>query len=195
MAITYKQLLHLNVTIILLLMVGLYAGMAGAHGKVAMAQDSCMRYAGTSMVHLSAYQPKIEPSAHYCTEIPNEGETFLIIDLVDEALRHMPVGIRIVKGTGNADSETIKTVQPVYHPDGVVGEKVYLEQGEYTIIINGEAVPPVEYHYPLRVQMVNYSEVFQKVIGPTIALLVLIFVGYKLTKTKKVQNWLSSRPA
>jgi hypothetical protein len=195
MAITYKQLLHLNVTIILLLMVGLYAGMAGAHGKVAMAQDSCMRYAGTSMVHLSAYQPKIEPSAHYCTEIPNEGETFLIIDLVDEALRHMPVGIRIVKGTGDADSETIMTVKPVYHPDGVVGEKVYLEQGEYTIIINGEAVPPVEYHYPLRIQMVNYSEVFQKAIGPTIALLVLIFVGYKLTKTKKVQNWLSSRPA
>ena len=195
MAITYKQLLHLNVTIILLLMVGLYAGMAGAHGKVAMAQDSCMRYAGTSMVHLSAYQPKIEPSAHYCTEIPNEGETFLIIDLVDEALRHMPVGIRIVKGTGDADSEIIKTVKPVYHPDGVVVEKVYLEQGEYTIIINGEAVPPVEYHYPLRVQMVNYSEVFQKAIGPTIALLVLIFVGYKLTKTKKVQNWLSSRPA
>ena len=195
MAITYKQLLHLNVTIILLLMVGLYAGMAGAHGKVAMAQDSCMRYAGTSMVHLSAYQPKIKPSAHYCTEIPNEGETFLIIDLVDEALRHMPVGIRIVKGTGDADSETIKTVKPVYHPDGVVGEKVYLEQGEYTIIINGEAVPPVEYHYPLRVQLVNYSEVFQKAIGPTIALLVLIFVGYKLTKTKKVQNWLSSRPA
>ena len=195
MAITYKQLLHLNVTIILLLMVGLYAGMAGAHGKVAMAQDSCMRYAGTSMVHLSAYQPKIKPSAHYCTEIPNEGETFLIIDLVDEALRHMPVGIRIVKGTGDADSETIKAVKAVYHTDGVVGEKVYLEQGEYTIIINGEAVPPVEYHYPLRVQMVNYSEVFQKVIGPTIALLVLIFVGYKLTKTKKVQNWLSSRLA
>ena len=195
MAIMYKQLLHLNISIILLLMVGLYAGMAGAHGKVAMAQDSCMRYAGTSMVHLSVYQPKIEPSAHYCTEIPNEGETFLVIDLVDEALRDMPVGIRIVKGTGDADSETIKTVQPVYHPDGVVGEKVYLEQGEYTIIINGEAVPPVEYHYPLRVQMVNYSEVFQKAIGPTIALLVLIFVGYKLTKTKKVQNWLSSRPA
>jgi len=26
-------------------------------------------------------------------------------------------------------------------------------------------------------------------------LLVLIFIGYKLTKTKKVQNWLSSRHA
>ena len=37
MAMTYKQVLHLNITIILMLMVGLYAGMAGAHGKVPMA--------------------------------------------------------------------------------------------------------------------------------------------------------------
>ena len=40
MAITYQQLLHLNVSIILLLMVGLYAGMAGAHGKVATGIDT-----------------------------------------------------------------------------------------------------------------------------------------------------------
>lgn len=190
-----KQAIRASATAFILIM-SLHTGVAGAHGKVAMEQDSCMRRAGGgSMIHMSVYQPTIEPSAHYCTEIPNVGETYLVIDLVDKALRDMPVGIRIVKGTGDADSETIKTVKPVYHPDGVVGEKVYLEQGEYTIIINGEAVPPVEYHYPLRVQLVNYSEVFQKAIGPTIALLVLIFVGYKLTKTKKVQNWLSSRPA
>jgi hypothetical protein len=189
---TIKQAVAITACVILMMF---YTGIVNAHGRVEMAQDSCMRRAGSSMVHMSAYQPQIDVSAHYCTEIPNVGETFIVIDLVDEALRDMPVGIRIVKGTGEADSETIKAVKAVYHTDGVVGEKVYLEQGEYTIIINGEAVPPVEYHYPLRVKMVNYSEVFQKAIGPTIALLVLIFVGYKLTKTKKVQNWLSSRPA
>jgi len=187
-----KQAIRASATAFILIM-ALHTGVACAHGKVAMEQDSCMRRAGTSMVHMSVYQPKIEPSAHYCTEIPNVGETFLVIDLVDRALRDMPVGIRIVKGTGDEDSEIIKAVNPVYHPDGVVGEKVYLEQGEYTVIINGEAVPPVEYHYPLRVQMVNYSEFFQKAIGPTIALLILIFVGYKITKTKKVQKWLASK--
>jgi hypothetical protein len=187
-----QQVIRASATALILIM-ALHTGVAGAHGKVAMEQDSCMRRAGTSMVHLSAYQPQIEPSAHYCTEIPNEGETFIVIDLVDQALRDMPVGIRIVKGTGDAESETIKNVKPVYHSDGVVGEKVYLEQGEYTVIIKGEAVPPVEYHYPLRVKMINYSEVFKKAIGPTIALLVLTFVGYKLTKTKKVQKWLSSK--
>ena len=177
----------------IILAIALHTGVAGAHGKVAMEEDSCMRRAGdNSMVHLSAYQPQIEPSAHYCTDIPNEGETFLVIDLVDQALRDMPVGMRIVRGNGE-DSETIKTIKPVYHPDGVVGDRVYLEPGQYTIFIKGEAVPPVEYRYPLRVQMINYVKVFQQAIGPVIALLVLIFIGYKLTKTKRVQNWLASR--
>jgi len=187
-----KQVIRASATAFMLIM-ALHTGVAGAHGKVAMEQDSCMRRAGTSMVHMSVYQPKIEPSAHYCTEIPNVGETYLVIDLVDKALRDMPVGIRIVKGSGDADSETIKAVKPIYHPSGSLSQKVFLEQGEYTVIIKGEAVPPVEYNYPLRVQMVNYSELFQKAIGPTIAFLVLIFVGYKITKTKKVQKWLASK--
>lgn len=190
-----QQAVQTSATAFILVM-ALHTGVAGAHGKVAMEQDSCMRRAGdNSMVHLSAYQPQIEPSAHYCTEIPNVGETFLVIDLVDQALRDMPVGIRIVRGTGDTDSETIKTIKPVYHSDGVVGDKVYLEQGRYTLFIKGEGVPPVEYQYPLRVQMINYVKVFKKAIGPTMALLVLTFIGYKLTKTKRVQNWLASRRA
>ena len=188
-----KQAMRASATAAFILVMALHTGVAGAHGKVAMEQDSCMRRAGTSMVHLSAYQPKNEPKAHYCTEIPNEGETFLVIDLIDQALRDMPVGIKIVRGTGDADSETIKTIKPVYHPDGVVGDKVHLEQGQYTVFIKGEGVPPVEYAYPLRVQMINYTKVFKKAIGPTMALLVVTFIGYKLTKTKRVQKWLASK--
>ena len=188
-----KQAIRASATAFILMM-SLHTGVAGAHGNVAMEQDSCMRRAdGGSMIHMSVYQPTIEPSAHYCTEIPNVGETYLVIDLVDKALRDMPVGIRIVKGAGDADSETIKTVKPAFYKSGSLSQKVYLEQGKYTVIIKGEAVPPVEHSYPLRVQMVNYSELFQEAIGPTIAFLVLIFVGYKITKTKKVQKWLASK--
>ena len=188
-----KRVIRASATAFIFIM-ALHAGVAGAHGNVAMEQDSCMRRAGGgSMLHLSVYQPEIELSAHYCTEIPNVGETYLVIDLVDKALRDMPMGIRIVKGTGDADSEIIKAIKPIYHPSGSLSQKVYLEQGEYTVTLKGEAVPPVEHNYPLRVQMVNYSELFQKAIGPTIAFLVLIFVGYKITKTKKVQKWLASK--
>ena len=171
----------------------LHVGVVGAHGKVALEQDSCMRRAGSSMIHLSVYQPKIEPKSHYCTDIPHGGETFLVIDLVDPALRDMPVGVRIIKGTDEANGETIKIVKPINHPDGVVAENVFLEQGRYTVIIKGQGVPPVEYEYPLRVEMINYTELCKKAIGPTIAILVLIFIGYKLTKTKRVQKWLASK--
>lgn len=50
-----------------------------------------------SMVHLGAYQPQHEPSNQYCTEIPREGNTLLVIDLADQALRDIPVGIRVVR--------------------------------------------------------------------------------------------------
>ena len=187
-----KQVIRASATAFIFIM-ALHAGVAGAHGNVAMEQDSCMRRAGGgSMLHLSVYHPEIEPSAHYCTEIPNVGETYLVIDLVDQALRDMPVGMEIVKGSG-ADSEIIKAIKPIYHPSGSLSQKVYLEQGEYTVTLKGEAVPPVEYTYPLRVQMINYSALFQKAIGPTIAFLAIMFIGYKIIKTKKVQKWLASR--
>lgn len=177
-----------------ILVMALHTGVVGAHGKVSMEQDSCMRRAGdNSMVHLSAYQPEHDPSAHYCTEIPSGGETYLVIDLVDQALRDMLVGIRIVKGTSETEDETVSLIKPSYHPDGVVGEKINLEKGQYTLFIKGEGVPPVHYEYPLRVQMFNYQKFFSQAIGPTIALLLLIFIGYKFTKTKRVQNWLASR--
>jgi len=159
-----------------------------------MEEDTCMRRLGdNSMVHLSAYQPQHEPSGHYCTEIPKEGETFLVVDLVDQALRNIPVGIRVVRGTNEIEDETVTYVRPTYHPDGVVRGETSLDQGVYTVFITGEAVPPVHYQYPLRVKMVNYTNIFRAAIGPLIALLLLTLLGYKLMKSKRVQNWRSSR--
>lgn len=170
----------------------LYTSVVGAHGRVSMEQDSCMRRVGESMVHLSTYQPQYEPTAQYCTEIPKGGETFVVVDLVDQALRDMPVGIRVVRGTNETEDETVMIVKPDFHPDGVIWKRVNLDQGRYTVFITGEGVPPVRYRYPLRVQMINYTKIIRSSIGPTIALLVLTFIGYKVVKTKRVQSWLAS---
>jgi len=191
----YKQLLHVNATMIFILIIGLYSGMADAHGNVPLNQDSCVREAQGSKVHLSTYQPQNEPTAHYCTDIPTEGETFFVVDLIDQALRNMPVTMRIVRGTSETEDETVSLLRADYHPDGVIGGRTDLDQGNYTVFITGESIPPVHYQYPLRVQQINYAKAFQKAIGPTIALLVLTFIGYKLTKTKRVQSWLASRRA
>ena len=92
-------------TVFVLLMV-LYTGIVNAHGNVSLEQDSCVRGAQGSKVHLSTYQPQNEASAQYCTEIPVEGETFFVVDLIDTALRNMPVAMKIVRGTSETD-ETV----------------------------------------------------------------------------------------
>ena len=175
-----------------ILVTALHTSVVGAHGRVSLEQDSCMRRVGESMVHLSTYQPQYEPTAQYCTEIPKGGETFVVVDLVDQALRDMPVGIRVVRGTNETEDETVMIVKPDFRPDGVIWERANLDQGRYTLFITGEGVPPVRYEYPLRVQMANYAKIIRSSIGPAIALLLLTFIGYKVVKTKRVQSWLAS---
>ena len=145
------------------------------------------------MVHLSAYQPQFEPSAQYCTEVPKGGDTHLVVDLVDQALREMPVGMRIVRGTNETEDETVSLVQPSVHPDGVLRGETNLDQGLYTVIITADGLPPMRYQYPLRVQMINYANVFRTAVLPLIGLLLLTLLAYKLMKSKRMQRWRASR--
>ena len=171
-----------------------YCGMVGAHGKVSVKEDTCTRRLDDeSMVHMSAYQPQHEPGDQYCTEIPREGNTLLVIDLVDQALRNIPVGVRVVRGTSEVDDETVVYLRPNYHPDGVMRGETSLDKGLYTVFITGEAVPPIHYRYPLRVQMINYENILRAAIGPLIVLLLLTLLGYKFMKSPQVQNWRDSK--
>ena len=51
-----RQITKAGIAVTLLAM-ALHAGTAGAHGKVTMEEDSCMRRVGENMIHLSTYQP------------------------------------------------------------------------------------------------------------------------------------------
>lgn len=187
-----RQMTQAGATALILVAV-LYAGAAAAHGKVSLEEDSCVRRIGDSMVHLSAYQPQFEPSAQYCTEIPKGGDTHLVVDLVDQALRDMPVGMRIVRGTSETEDETVSFIRPSVHPDGVIRGETSLDQGLYTVIITADGLPPLRYQYPLRVQMINYANVFRTAVLPLIGLLLLTLLTYKLMKSKRMQAWRASR--
>jgi hypothetical protein len=177
----------------LLLIAALYAGNVAAHGRESLEEDSCVRRIGENMVHLSAYQPQYDATAQYCTEIPKGGDTYLVVDLVDSAMREMPIGMRVVKGTSETEDETVSLLRPSYHPDGVIRGETSLDQGLYTVIITAEGLPPLSYRYPLRVQMINYANIFRAAVGPLIGLLVLALLLYKLMKSKRMQRW-RSRP-
>ena len=182
-------------TAVFTLVMALYAGTAGAHGKVAMEEDNCMRRIGENMIHLSTYQPQVNEEGHYCTEIPKAGNAILVIDLVDPALREMPIGVKVMKGSKAGEGDTITNLHPAMYQDGVISTQSPLEQGKYLVLITAEGIPPLNYEYHLRVEMINYAEVFRATIGPAVGLLLTTILGYKLIRSRRFRDWVATRRA
>jgi len=175
---------------VLLLVAALYPGAAVAHEGADLEVDPCVRWVGESAVHFNAYQPQYELKAQYCTEIPKTGETFLVVDLVDPALRNVPVGLRIVKGIDGTEAQTVADWRPSHHPAGVVSGETTLDEGLYRVIITAEGRNPLRYQYLLRVQMIDYQKLVRSVVAPLIGLLLFTWLAYKLVKSRRtLRNW------
>ena len=177
-------------SMVLLLVAALYPGVAAAHGGTDLEVDPCVRWVGESAVHFSTYQPQYELKTQYCTDIPKTGETFLVVDLVDPALRNVPVGLRIVKGSGSNETEaqTVADWRPSHHPTGVVSGETTLEEGLYRVIITAEGQKPLRYQYLLRVQMIDYQKLVNSVVVPLLGVLLMAWLGYKLLRSKWLRN-------
>ncbi len=166
----------------------LLPGLAHAHGTVAMEEDPCVQRVGGNLVHFNAYQPQHAVTAQYCTEIPREGETFLVVDLVDPSLRTLPVGVRVVRGRSEtADDQTVAYWPPTTHPDGVVRGEATLAQGLYTLIITPEGLSSSS--YLLRVQQLDAATMARQALGPVTLLLLLALLGYEFSKSTRWRNW------
>jgi len=183
----------------LMLVVALYhPNVATAHGGAEMEQDPCVRKMGESAVHFSAYQPQYEIKDQYCTEIPQEGDTFLVVDLVDPALRNEPVGMRVTRGNGKnaAESEIVADIRPSTHPDGVLRSEVRLDEGLYTVTIeSGQRNLTRHPQYLLRVHMIDYPKVVMSIAGPLIGVLLFAWLVYKLVRSKWLRKWWTAAPS
>ena len=178
-------------SMVLLLITALsHPGVAAAHGGASGEDDQCLRKVGERVVHFSTYQPQYELKDQYCTDIPQEGDTFLVVDLVDPALRNEPVGMRVVKGNGSneAEAQTVADWRPSHHPTGVVSGKTTLDEGLYRVIITAEGRNPSRYQYLLRVQMIDYQKLVSSVVVPLLGVLLMAWLGYKLVRSKWLRN-------
>ena len=187
-----RQITQVGISVFILTM-ALYTNTVAAHGKVAMDDDSCMRRIGENMIHLSAYQPQVDEGGHYCADIPKAGHAIFVIDLVDPSLRDMPIGMKVIKGSKADEGETVTHIRPTLYQDGVISTQSVLDQGKYIIQITAEGVPPLHYEYHLRVEMINYAEVFRATIGPVVGLLLTAILGYKLIRSRRFRDWIASR--
>jgi hypothetical protein len=180
-------------SIVLILVAALYhPGLAAAHGGASLEDDPCIRRVGESLVHFSAYQPQYELKDQYCTDIPKEGDTFLVVDLVDPALRSEPVGMRVVKGNGSNETESqiVADVRPSSHPDGVLRGEVRLDEGLYTVTIAAEKQNLLRRpQYLLRVHMIDYQKLVRSMVAPLIGVLLLALLLYKLVRSKWMRSW------
>jgi hypothetical protein len=178
-------------SMVLILVAALYhPGVATAHGTVSGEDDPCLRQVGEILVHFNAYQPQYQLRDQYCTDIPKEGDTFLVVDLVDPELRSEPVGMRIVKGTNEAEGEIVADVRPSTHPDGVLRGEVRLDEGLYTVTIAAEKRNLMRRpQYLLRVHMIDYQQLVRSVAAPLIGVLLAALLAYKLVRSKWLQSW------
>jgi len=180
------------VTALLLVLALAHSGIAEAHGTANGEDDPCIRQVGERTVHFNAYQPQYQVKEQYCTDIPKEGETFLVVDLVDPALRSEPVGMRIVKGRGNNDTadQIVADIRPSTHPDGVLRSEVRLDEGLYTVTIaTAQQNLMKRPQYLLRVQMTDYQKLVQTLAVPLFGVLLVAWLGYKLLRSTWLRNW------
>lgn len=187
-----KHVIGIGATGLLLVAALHHPGVAAAHGTANGEDDPCMRQVGERVVHFNAYQPQYQLKDQYCTDIPKEGETFLVVDLVDPALRNEPVGMRVVKGNGSkeADDQIVADIRPSLHPDGVLRSEVRLDEGLYTVILATEKQNLMRRpQYLLRVHMTDYQQLVRTVAVPLLGALLAAWLGYKLLRSTWLRNW------
>jgi len=165
---------------------------AAAHGAQSGEDDPCLRRIGERLIHFSAYQPQYELKDQYCTEIPKEGDTFLVVDLVDPALRNELVGMRVLKGNGSneAEDQIVADIRPATHPDGVLRGEARLNEGIYTVIISAEKENLMKRpQYRLRVHLTDYQKLVQSTVVPALGVLLAAWLLYKLVRSRWLRNW------
>ena len=169
-----------------------HPGVAAAHGTASGEDDPCIRQVGERVIHFNAYQPQYQLKDQYCTDIPKEGETFLVVDLVDPALRSELVGMRVVKGNGSKEEndQIVADIRPSTHPDGVLRGEVRLDEGLYTVTIAAEKQNLMRRpQYLLRVHMTDYQQLVRTLAVPLLAVLLAAWLGYKLLGSTWLRKW------
>lgn len=186
-----KHVTGIGATGLMLLAVQSHPGVAAAHGGVSGEDDPCLRWVGEKVVHFNAYQPQYQLKDQYCTDIPQEGDTVLVVDLVDPALRNEPIGMRVMKGNGSTEAEDqiVADIRPSTHQDGVLRGEVRLDEGLYRVTIASDKQNLMKRpQYLLRVHMTDYQKLVRTVAVPLLGLLLVAWFGYKLIRSKWLRN-------
>lgn len=139
--------------ILLTLAVGwLWQGVAFAH-RFGGPNDPCERKIGNSLIHITLYQPQFDPDAEYCDQIPRAGNTVLVVDVLGDDLRRLPLGVKVLAGGASENRRTVLSLPPTVYRRGVADAQVFLDDGSayVTEISLGEGASQQVLSFPVRV--------------------------------------------
>lgn len=136
-------------------------GEATAHGGLSMEKDYCKLRIGPYVMHFTGYQPGNGYRQEFCEDIPSTGETIVILDFIDDALRDLPVAIRIIRDDGSErdlESATVYHVPSKVYPKGTFSSEYQFEQpGKYVGLVTvGDGNQQVIGRFPFSVGVPFY---------------------------------------
>jgi hypothetical protein len=114
---------------------------AAAHGVLSMEKDYCKLRIGPYIMHFTGYQPGDGYRKELCEDIPSTGATIVILDFIDDALRDLPVSVRIIRDTvsrheHDLDSVTVYHAPPKIYPKGTFSfDHQFQEPGNYVGLV------------------------------------------------------------
>jgi cytochrome oxidase Cu insertion factor (SCO1/SenC/PrrC family) len=144
--------LQLLICLIVTIAVGwLMQGIARAH-RFGGPNDPCERKLGTSLIHITLYQPEFDPDAEYCDQVPRAGNTVLVVDVLGDELRKLPLGVEI-SAAGSSSRRTVLSIPPKIYRRGVADAQVVLDDGGtyVTQVTVGEGAAKQILSFPVRV--------------------------------------------
>jgi hypothetical protein len=110
---------------------------AGAHGGLSMEQDMCKLTVGPYMMHFAGYQEDAQRT-EFCEDIPHKGPTIIVLDVIDLALRDLPIEFRIVRKTDgplDAAPEVYKLAPAVYPKGTLMIRHDFMDDGDYVGLV------------------------------------------------------------
>ena len=164
----------------------LLQGVAFAH-RFGGPNDPCERKIGTSLIHITLYQPQFDPDAEYCDQIPRAGNTVLVVDVLGDDMRRLPLGVQILANQDGSSQRTVLTVPPRIYRRGVADAQVVLDDGEtyVTRISLGEGATQQVLSFPLRVAVWYRPLIVPAlVVFAVLALITISMVRYYLNSTQ-----------
>jgi cytochrome oxidase Cu insertion factor (SCO1/SenC/PrrC family) len=104
---------------------GIIPATAQAH-RFGGPNDPCERKIGASLIHITLYQPQFDPDGEYCDEVPREGDTVLVVDMLGDELRKAPLGLEVIATGESQPPRTILSVPPQVYRRGVADVQMTL---------------------------------------------------------------------